>query len=175
MFRILVLALSIVASAAATYAADLNSVALRGDISYMDLVYQNGIYQHSQLGLWADDTATQLQPLLVHCNGNASGLSACSAPATLLPCLRTQTTINDPFVTGRVTQRYTCTLPARRDAGACVNVLAQVGIHDIYLYSVYSARDSRLVEIQAAAPDVQQIAVVPGGWGPPADDCTSKP
>lgn len=148
-------------------AQDINSLTIKGDVAEVEIVRSNGSYLETLLHVWDyDPSSTPPQPLILRCNGNGGGsLTNCLYPSAFLGCSRTRVDTVNIYEPTMVSEHYTCTLPARRDAGECVVLTSQVRILDSFQYTVFA--DGHSKTIQALSLDVTDIGYESG--------CTSKP
>lgn len=149
------------------HAADINSVTIKGDVSEVEIIRSNGTYLETLLHVWDySPTSTPFQPIILRCNGNGGGtLTNCLYPSAFLACTKTRTDTIDIYEPTLVSEHYACTLPARRDAGECVVLSAQVRLLDSFEYAIYADGHSKV--IQAISLDVTNVGYETG--------CTSKP
>jgi len=136
-------------------AADLNSLAVSGNIVRLDIVKNGGVYQESLL--WVRDLdapVTPLQPVLLRCDGNGGGsLADCTSPYAFFTCALRHTTSRDIYTPTLTTDSYSCATAPH--VGLCLDLMARVRPLDLFVYGVnVNGRDE---PIQALSLDVTEV------------------
>lgn len=154
MKRSILAILAALALASCAFAADLNSLEVRGNIVRLDVVTKSGTYQESLLWVRDLDPAAPLQPILLRCDAAAGGsLANCSSPYSVFACPLAHTASHDIYTPTLRTDSYSCASSAR--VGLCLDLSARVRPLDSFVYGVNVV--GREEPIQALSLDVLDV------------------
>jgi hypothetical protein len=146
----------LVALCASPLLADDNTIDLKGDVFYMDVIKSNGVYLETLLWVWSDSPTQTLQSIAVRCNGNGGGsLANCLYASSFFACATSTQSWSDFYEPTLTTVRTSCGVGARRDAGECVRFTAKVRPLDSFVYSVFANGHPK--SVQALSLDVTDI------------------